>query len=190
MSDNKLTGKRQRWKYGGSKNLWTRESLAINILDAHGKPLSTGKLFAEIKKIMSVNQIHLSRNNPDLVLLEPELWGLRNRDLKAVTAEIETLLIEKIKNYFDTKSPIINFIELLKISTSIGLDRVASPFQIINLLRRYQTTGHQQALKKFKKTGVSAGLGALVVRANRECDACLIIDGLYEGEIPDMASSQ
>lgn len=142
---------RKTWSWGDSiKKRTNKNQLAIKILDAAGKPLTNAEIMKEMSKSTSIDgaQLHQSRANPDLVMIERNLWGLRWRDLD-LSEHDEKAIIESIKREFKKGNKILEKEDIKNILNLLGINSI-SAWQMGRVLLRYVGTNQERSGEHFK----------------------------------------
>jgi hypothetical protein len=176
LSNSKVIDKKRfLWSYGFGGKRKNLMSIAIDILHNNGGPMTTRelkKLIASQRSLGRSFQLRPNKEHPDLVLLDNNRWGLRNRDLKSISKEMESLFISKVMGCFQSGIPIINSQKLNEIMREIGLDRVSSFFQVSRLLLCYMSTN------------IPASKILVVYLSKSDTDSVLVVDPQFKGSIP------
>ncbi|MDC3249097.1 hypothetical protein OAU08_02570 [Porticoccaceae bacterium] len=128
------------WGYGGHTKRQHLLQVAIEILHAHGAPMSNLDLKNAIDSQRGVSrrfQLRPSRTYPDLVLTDDNKWGLRDRDLAHISQSLEDQFVKGILGRFKVGIHTLDTMQLREIMVEIGLDKRATFFECSRLLLRY-----------------------------------------------------
>lgn len=131
---------RGNWSYGESNKVRkTYAGLVLDALELAKKPLS----IKEIKKIISDErslssnfQLHMNRSNPNLIEVEPKVWGLKNRDINLTSKEEGDLLDEVRESLLNSKKNFLDLNDLESICHTLNLNKLPMRL-IINVLRTH-----------------------------------------------------
>ena len=170
---------RDMWGYGLKGKRKTIIGTAIDILHEHGSPLANAELKSLVSRQRSMSgghfQLHPNMQNPDLVLVDGNKWGLRNRDLKRISKEMESLLIDAILNHFRSGAPVIDSKEFNKIICQLGLDKAGSFFEISRLLLCYTSGGNKTSKDFFR-----------VIFSSTNNLSILVVEPGFKGPLPSI----
>ena len=133
-STNKLNLKHRRYIH----------HVALEVLESEGRPMQNKELKERVESIRGKSsnnfQIHVNTSNPEVIRIEPKLWGLKRRDLD-LSLEEEMYFIKRIEEEFKLGKQHLSCEEVAKIMESLGLSKKVTLYQIISVLRGYIPIG-------------------------------------------------